>query len=179
MLPLPAEQSRFDALRDRVDRYFTELREPVFRYLLSCAAPPDCSEDITQEVFLRLYRHLRQGERVADLRAWVFRVAHNLLVDKKRREQKLTLLPPDVWNSLAVSQPDSAVDPEQQVLEREQFLRLQQNVDQLLELERQCISLRSSGLRYREVASVLGISTSTAVDNVNRAIKKLAVHAKR
>jgi RNA polymerase sigma-70 factor, ECF subfamily len=167
------------ALRDRVEQYFSELREPVFRYLLSCAATPISSEEITQEVFLRLYRHLNAGERVPNLRAWVFRVAHNLLIDQRRREQKLTLLSPGVWNSLAATQSDSALDPEEQFLRKEQFSQLQQGIAELVELERQCIYLRAAGLRYREVADVLGISMSAAVDCVNRAIRKLAAYATR
>ena len=40
--------------------------------------------------------------------------------------------------------------------------------------ERECLLLRASGLRYREIGEVLGIATSTVADIVDRAIKKLA-----
>jgi RNA polymerase sigma factor (sigma-70 family) len=64
--------------------------------------------------------------------------------------------------------------PEQRVLEKEKFRRLATSIRLLTESERECLLLRSGGLRYREIGEVLGIATSTVGDTVERAIKKLA-----
>ena len=47
-------------------------------------------------------------------------------------------------------------------------------IRQLTDSERECLLLRSEGLRYREIGDVLRISTSTVGETVMRAIKKLA-----
>jgi RNA polymerase sigma factor (sigma-70 family) len=60
------------------------------------------------------------------------------------------------------------------VLEKEKFHRLAEAIRLLTESERECLLLRCGGLRYREIAEVLGIGTSTVGDTVERAIKKLA-----
>jgi RNA polymerase sigma-70 factor (ECF subfamily) len=64
--------------------------------------------------------------------------------------------------------------PEQAVLEKERFRILRKAIALLTETERQCLLLRAGGLRYREIAEVLGISTSTVGDTVERATRKLA-----
>jgi RNA polymerase sigma-70 factor, ECF subfamily len=58
-------------------------------------------------------------------------------------------------------------------MQRERIRRLSENVDSLTDLQRQCLSLRAEGLRYREIASVVDLSLSTVVDAVRRAVKNL------
>jgi RNA polymerase sigma-70 factor (ECF subfamily) len=64
--------------------------------------------------------------------------------------------------------------PERAVLKKEKFERLGKAIRLLTESERECLLLRAEGLRYREIGEVLGVSTSTVGDTVERAIKKLA-----
>jgi RNA polymerase sigma-70 factor (ECF subfamily) len=64
--------------------------------------------------------------------------------------------------------------PEHVVLEKEKFRRLRKAIHLLTESERECLLLRAGGLRYREIGGVLGLSTSTVGDTVERAIRKLA-----
>jgi RNA polymerase sigma factor (sigma-70 family) len=59
-------------------------------------------------------------------------------------------------------------------LEKEKLRRLGEAILLLTDSERECLLLRAGGLRYREIAEVLEIPTSTAGDTVDRAIKKLA-----
>jgi RNA polymerase sigma-70 factor (ECF subfamily) len=60
------------------------------------------------------------------------------------------------------------------VLEKEKFRRLAAAIRLLTEPERECLLLRTEGLRYREIGEALGIATSTVADIVERAIRKLA-----
>ena len=70
--------------------------------------------------------------------------------------------------------PSHAATPERAVLEKEKFQQLRNAVRLLSESERECLLLRASGLRYREIGEVLGIAVSTVGDTVDRAVKKLA-----
>ena len=67
-----------------------------------------------------------------------------------------------------------AATPEQTVLAKEKFHRLDKAIRSLAAPERECLMLRAEGLRYREIGEVLGIPTSTVGDTVERAVKKLA-----
>src|SRR5262245_26148040 len=65
-------------LEQEVVGLFDEFRGPLLRYLLSLGLPVHDGEEIIQETFLALFRHLRAGKDRRNLRGWLFRVAHNL-----------------------------------------------------------------------------------------------------
>ena len=64
------------SLQDEVAQLFQEMREGVYRYVLSLGLYPPQAQEATQEVFLRLYTALKRGEPIQNRRAWVVRVAH-------------------------------------------------------------------------------------------------------
>ena len=72
---LAAERTRLN-LQDEVAQLFEEMREGVFRYVLSLGLHPPQAQEATQEVFLRLYVALKRDEPIQNRRAWVVRVAH-------------------------------------------------------------------------------------------------------
>jgi len=162
-----------DRHRKEIEHWFRELREPVFRYLRTINCQVSLAEEITQEVFLRLHRALRDGLEVKDVRAWVFRVARNLFIDSRREHQRFRPGRQDDGDELDVMHTDSSPDPEQQVLERERIRMIQREVRRLPQLLRECMYLRAQGLQYHEIAIALDISMTTAVDRVRRAVKKL------
>jgi len=65
----------------RVICVYEESRDDVYRYLLTLGLPPPQAREATQEAFLRLHVTLDRGADVQNLRAWVFRVAHNYALD--------------------------------------------------------------------------------------------------
>jgi hypothetical protein len=76
-------------LSERVLALFEQLRVPVFRCLLRKTRDSGQAEDITQETFLRLFRHLREDRLLDNPRAWLFTVANNLAIDANRNESHI------------------------------------------------------------------------------------------
>src|SRR6476646_11948759 len=76
-------------IRDQVAQLFEEAREDVYRYLLTLGLYPPQAQEAAQEVFLRLYTTLRKGEEIRNHRAWIFRVAHNLGLKIRARQNPL------------------------------------------------------------------------------------------
>src|SRR5260370_38236048 len=68
-------------LSDRVLALFEQLRIPVFRYILRKTRDSGQAEDITQETFLRLFRHLPKDRPLDNPKAWLFAWAHNRASD--------------------------------------------------------------------------------------------------
>jgi RNA polymerase sigma-70 factor (ECF subfamily) len=149
------------------------LREPVFRYLCTLGCPHSVAEEIAQEAFLRLHGILRDGSQIKDVRAWVFRVARNLWIDNQRERQRYWTTRPDESDRPDLARSDTAPDPEQQMLQHERIRRIEREVRRLPDLQRECMHLKAQGLRYHEIAAALGISMTTAVDCVRRAIKRI------
>ena len=146
---------------------FEEQRLSVYRYLVSLGLRPQVAGEITQDSFLRLYRHLRSKGSNDNLRGWVFRVAHNLAMNELKRTPITESAPPD-------SEIDPGVDPEEALLRKERVRQLKTAIQMLPRRQQQCLHLRAQGLRYREISQVLGIGISSVAESVQRALTALA-----
>jgi RNA polymerase sigma-70 factor (ECF subfamily) len=159
---------------EKVLGLFEQLRAPVFRYLLRKTQDAGHAEDLTQETFLRLCRHLQDDKPLDNPKAWLLTVANNLAIDIKRRlvfEKDLDEL---AWQEIEEAQSSRSPDPQTLLIAEERLNRLHTAVINLTPLQRECLHLRAEGLRYREIAEMLDLSISTVVDAVRRATVKLA-----
>ena len=170
-----AEQDR-TRIADEVLGLYDSLRLPLFRYLISLGLSPDHAEDVVQETFLRAYKHLsangtRQDENI---RAWVFRVAHNLAVNHRKISKRTA----SGLDTACAEQSHVLIDPApaaDKLLEnKERFLQIRAAMGTLSKRERQCLHLRAEGLRYAEIAKIVGVSISTVAETLSRALAKIA-----
>ncbi|MGC9951630.1 MAG: sigma-70 family RNA polymerase sigma factor [Bryobacteraceae bacterium] len=154
---------------EAVAELFEAAREDVYRYLLTLGIVPAQAQEATQEVFLRLYAVLRKGQRIGNMRAWIFRVAHNHGLTLRGQEQRWRPFDPEMEMRI----PDGAGSPEQRLIERERRVNLGHAVASLSPQQRQCLHLRTEGFRYREIAGIMGISDSSVGEFLRRAIVRL------
>jgi RNA polymerase sigma-70 factor (ECF subfamily) len=169
-LPFPLPLSRFELDSCEATTLYRELRQPLLRYLACLGLSSDEAQDIVQDAFLSLHRHLASGGSQENIRSWLFRVAHNGGRNRQHSYDRRFVQPLDS----GLGSISGEATPERVVLEREKFRRLEEAIRLLTESERECLLLRAGGLRYREIGEVLEIPTSTVSDTVGRAIKKLA-----
>ena len=169
-LPVALPLLRLAAGSSEVTTLYRELREPLLRYLVCLGLTSDEAQDVVQDAFLSLQRHLASEGKQENIRGWLFRVAHN---QARNRQTSYHRRFGESLEGEMDFQADQAT-PEQRVLENEKFRRLASAIRLLTESERECLLLRAGGLRYREIGEVLGIAVSTVGDTVERAIKKLA-----
>jgi RNA polymerase sigma-70 factor (ECF subfamily) len=169
-LPVALPLLRLAAGSSEVTTLYRELRKPLLRYLVCLGLSRDEAQDVVQDAFLSLQRHLASEGRQENIRGWLFRVAHNQARNRQASYHRR-------FNESLDGEMDFLAHdetPEQKVLEKEKFRRLAAAIRLLAESERECLLLRAGGLRYREIGEVLGIAVSTVGDTVERAIKKLA-----
>jgi RNA polymerase sigma-70 factor, ECF subfamily len=169
-VPLALPLLRLATGSSEVTTLYRELRKPLLRYLVCLGLTSDEAQDVVQDAFLSLQRHLASDGRQENIRGWLFRVAHNQARNRQTSYHRQFGEPLD--GEMDVLAQDAT--PEQRVLEKEKFRRLAAAIRLLTEPERECLLLRAGGLRYREIGEVLGIATSTVADTVERAIKKLS-----
>ena len=149
---------------------FQELRKPLLRYLAGLGLPAEEAQDVVQDAFLSLHKHLAGGGSQENIRSWLFRVAHNRARNSQQSYARRFGEPLDSVFDAASHE----ATPEQAVLAEETFRRLDKAIRSLAAQERECLMLRAEGLRYREIGEVLRIPTSTVGDTMERVIKKLA-----
>jgi RNA polymerase sigma-70 factor (ECF subfamily) len=170
----PQTPSAHAILREKVGGLFEQFHLPIFRYVMCKTRNSSMAEDITQESFLRLYRHLSDQRPVENPKAWLFAVAHNLAVDSMRGESQFKALDESTWEQMEDSGSRAQNDHEKTMLEQERRELLRKAVMELTPLQRECLHLRAEGLRLREIAELLRISISTVADAIRRATAKLA-----
>jgi RNA polymerase sigma-70 factor (ECF subfamily) len=161
-----------NAIRQLLLDYYDREGLPLWRYVAFLGVPADNCEDIVQECFLRLYEHLLGGGDRTNLRAWLFRVAHNL----SRNTQTVSLVR-KTRSFAALHEKAEAraleATAEEHVLRREREANLQKQISALSDAQRDCLLLRTQGLKYREIADVLQISISAVGENILRGLEQL------
>lgn len=160
-------------LGPRIAEIYQETREDVYYYLLTFNLPPEEAQDTAQETFLRLHAALAKGDPIRNPRAWVFRVAHNLALNIRARETARRGEVEDLSDT-----PDKAATIEESLLHSERLSKIHHGLQSLSAQQRRSLYLRAEGLRYKEIAEIMGISLSSVAEYVSRAVIHLrkAIH---
>ncbi len=161
-----------------VTQLFEKLRDPVYRYLLVVVGSPAEAEEIAQEAFLEFFRCLQKGQLIHNVRAWIFRVSHNLAINHLKARKYVLTMDAAFWDELCKICPDPRPTPEQTVLHQEGFHRLHAAMGHLSPQQRQCLVLRAEGFRYKQISEILGISGANVAKSLHRGLKKMmgAIH---
>ncbi len=162
-----------DAPEQRIIQLYDALRPSLYRYLISSGLSPQDVEEVVQEAFLRLYRHMCSGGDEENLRAWIYQVAHNLSSNFRKSRRRLVETTPELWEQLTQSTFDRAPGPEEQLLQQERLHRVHDGLAKLTQLQRDCLYLRVEGFRYREIGEMLNVGTSTVSGSLRNAINRL------
>jgi RNA polymerase sigma-70 factor (ECF subfamily) len=152
---------------------YDTLRPSLYRYLINSGHSPQDVEEVVQEAFLRLYRHMRGGGGEENLRAWIYQVAHNLSSNFRKSRRRLVDTTPELWEHLSQSARDDTPGPEEQLIEKERHFRIHDGLAKLTQLQRDCLNLRLEGFRYREIGEILNVGTSTVAGSLRNAIARL------
>ena len=136
------------------------------------------AQDLTQEVFLRVFRTLRTFRAdEGSFATWLTRVTRNLLIDhyRRSRQDRATESIEEQLPMLEESGPAAAMRPDRAVAGREASEILQRTLGRLSPDLREAVILRDlQEMEYREIAQVLGIPEGTVKSRINRGRAELA-----
>lgn len=169
---IPAEFLEDISVRQLVLRHYELEQASLSRYLAFLGLDGETAREVVQESFLKLHEHLLAGGDRSNLRAWLFRVAHNLGRNAQTafRASKTDALPDDAAERLLAA---NSANAEEEILNRERAARLRSAMEDLSGAQKICLVLRAQGLKYREIAEVLNLSVSTVGENVQRGLARL------
>lgn len=148
---------------------FDAYYEPLYRYIYHHIHHQAAAQDLAAEVFVRLVDQLAQGRGPSRLlRAWLYRVAHNLVVDDARRRAYRDHDPLEEWTPAGEPGVEEQVDS---TLSSEQVRRA---LEALTEGQRSVIVLKYvEGLDNREIARILDTSVGAVKALQHRALAAL------
>jgi len=137
----------------------------------------DSAEDLTQDVFVRVYRSLDQyNPKQGDLQNWLMRLARNLIIDDYRKRQRAPQ--DDIADDLEDHKYHlrSAENSVQREMERRELgAQVQSGIDRLSADLRTCVILRDiEELSYQEIVDLLKIPEGTVKSRINRGRIELA-----
>lgn len=150
---------------------FDDYQRPLTRYVMSLGLSTADAEDVVQDVFIALFRHLQRDRVNTNLPGWLFQVAHNLGLRHRRRGQRFWT-PVTRVDALAQERIDPAADPETQLSDAEQRQQWQRVLQALPDRDRRCVVLRADGLSYRDIAAMLGVSLGAVAKSLTRAFDR-------
>ncbi len=161
-----------DALAKLVEHY----RRPLYGYILNMTEGNDDAEEIFQEVWLRVIRRARFFKK-GNFPGWLFRIAHNLVIDRARRRRPSASLEsePDSYGRPLLETIPSHVDPpDQHCLENELADHITRAVRRLPPRQREVFLMRTrAGLTFKQIARIQRVPLNTALARMHYAVAAL------
>jgi RNA polymerase sigma-70 factor (ECF subfamily) len=169
----PADELLMFEVRDgdlaKLGVLFERHHRTLYNFFLRLTSDRLASEDLVQEVFLRIlkYRHTYRGE--TSFGAWMYRIARNVRADHFRKPKREIRIQEDEQEPISLEFNAS------ENMEHEQEVDLlHQALNNLTDDKREVLLLsRFQNLKYEEIAEMLGCAVGTVKARVHRAIKDL------
>lgn len=162
-----------DSIRRRVVQLYETHRDGIYRFLVAQGLTPAEAQDVAQDVFVDLFVALEKGTELKSEQGWLYAVAGRAAVDHWRRERPAFRVELDLERKASVDFPSAEPSPEAEAGRQERLRHLAAGLVRLPREQRLCVQLRMQGLRYREIAEILGVSTSTAAEWLVAAVESL------
>ena len=160
--------------RDAFQSLFEAYKDKVFSIAVySSGGDRTLAEDITQQIFLKLFTAIRQFRGDSEFTTWLYRLVVNACLDERRRRRRL--LPWGTETTVAMNNVSEKKPQERQYARREVSEAVRMAIEELKPKFRLPILLKYiEGLSYEEIAEVMGCSKGTVASRLNRGHSQLA-----
>jgi len=148
---------------------YARFEEMVYNLAFRLSGNYEEAADLTQEIFLRVYRHLGSFGGRSSLKTWIFRIAVNHCRDRLSRWRPLTQPLGDDPGEGEVAYADPSRGPEELAVAADEGRRVGEGLARLPPVFREAVVLRDiEGLSYEEIAEVLGVRIGTVRSRIAR-----------
>lgn len=156
------------ALEQELEKAYNEYADAIFRHCYFRLFDRERGKELMQETFMRTWNFLCDGKTIENMRAFLYRIANNLIIDevRKKKEASLDALQEAGWDPGYDQTPDM-----QKRIEHGKILALLKTMDKGY---REVLVMRYiDGLLPADIASILGESANTISVRLHRGIKQL------
>jgi len=151
------------------DEVYERFAPMVFNLALRLASSAEEAEDLAQEVFLRIYRHLGRFQGRSSLKTWVYRVTLNHCRSRLGRMRRWFQPPVDDEGEELVEPVDERRGPEERTLAHDAARRVARALREVKPDFREAVVLRDlQGLAYDEIAEILELPIGTVRSRIAR-----------
>ena len=183
-MPL-TDHSLVERCRGNDDAAFSEVvtryKTKIYNYLYRMTGSAEDAEDLTQEVFVRMYTSIDSFRGQSSLNTWLFRIAGNLCIDRFRRTKNrpaaYSLDAPVGSAEIAPEVPDTTYEPHRLLENVEMAEQIQAALSKLPDKLRATLLLHDiEGLPYEEIAQIAGCPLGTVKSRLFNARMQLRQH---
>ena len=163
-----SEQTAAAAAKESIgfEEAFTLHHRTVFRAARSVVQDAGLAEDVTQEVFIRLYKHIDTLPNLEMLRPWLIRVALNVARNTLRGNIRANTRDENYVKETAGN---SIFSVESEYEQKSEVSDITRALNKVKEPLRSCLVLKQQGLSYREIAESLSLNETSIGTYVARA----------
>jgi RNA polymerase sigma-70 factor (ECF subfamily) len=161
------DNTAFDVLLSR-------YKSSIYSYIFFIVHNKDLAEDIFQETFVKVIMTIKQGRYVENgkFKAWITRIAHNLIIDNYRQERSENTISNDevevdLFNNIKLCEGTI----EDNMVRHQVLLDVKKLVQHLPDNQREVLEMRYyQDLSFKEIADITGVSINTALGRMRYAI---------
>jgi len=166
-LYVQGNNSAFDVLLNR-------YKKSIHSYIFYIVRNHDLTEDIFQDTFLKVIMTIKQGRYVdtGKFKAWITRIAHNLIIDNYRQERnENTISNDEVEVDLLNDMRLCDTNIEDEMVQEQVYKDVRRLVNHLPENQREVLEMRFyQDMSFKEIADITGVSINTALGRMRYAI---------
>ena len=150
-------------------KFYDDYADAIFRHCFYRIRDRELAKDLSQELFMRVWEYLARGKEVLNLKAFVYKVANNRIIDEVRKRKEIYSL-----DTLAEAGFDVNDGEQEAMLTAADAKIALSKLSELPEDYRQVFVLRHiDGLPIKEIAEILGETENNVSVRIHRALKKL------
>ena len=147
---------------------FDAYADALFRFCFIRTRNREQAKDTTQEAFVRTWEYLREGKEIANIRAFLYKVARNLIIDESRKKRSASL------EDLAEKGIEPMQDERAQIETHIDFKSVMRHLDRLGEIYKEVLTLRFvDGFSPKEIAALLEENENVVYVRIHRGLKEL------
>ncbi|KAF0243020.1 MAG: RNA polymerase sigma-70 factor ECF subfamily [bacterium] len=161
---------------DAWEKVVREYSRSVYKLAYRFTSRHESAEDLTQEVFIRIYRSLDQYDpELGDLSNWLMRLARNLIIDDYRKRRRQPADSSDDLDDHIHHLSGGFENPHRRIERQERSLQVHSAIEKLSPDLRECVIMRDiDELSYQEIVDRLQIPEGTVKSRINRGRIELA-----
>jgi RNA polymerase sigma-70 factor (ECF subfamily) len=149
----------------RFPKIYSKFRKPILRYVNSRVTDPELAEDITQEIFIKVFRFQGSYQSKFAFSTWLWTIAKNTVSDSPREQKETTLREP-----LSEEIPCGSHCAETLAIKKDERRRLLRILKPMTRLQKRVLWMRAvHQLSYSEISKILGLSVAAAKNLATRA----------
>lgn len=158
----------FDKVKEEFIKTYEELSDPLFRHCFFKVSEREKAKDLVQETFTKAWNYIDSGKEIANLKAFLYKIANNLIIDHYRKSKTSSL------DQLMEKGFDVHFPGDEKTENISEYSQVLKAVQALPEKYREVVIMRfMDGMSPKEISETLEVTENVVSVRLNRAIKQL------